>query len=401
MALPSIESLDLKGRRLFLRVDFNVPIAGGRATDDTRVRAALPTLRHAIDRGARVILASHLGRPAGRRTEEFRMSPVARCLADLLGRPILKLDDCVGEATRQTCLALADGETVLLENLRFHPGEEAGDPAFARELASLAEVYVNDAFGAAHRAHASITGVPALLPSAAGFLLLREVDYLGRALAEPRRPFVLVAGGAKVSDKVAVLEKLLDRLDLLVVGGAMAYTFLAARGDAVGASRVEAPALEAAREILRRAAGRGLEVLLPDDHVVAERFEEGAPTRVVEGPIPEGWVGLDIGPATATRYAQWLAGAGTVLWNGTLGVSEWRLAQEGTRRIAEALAESGAVSIVGGGDTAAAVRELGHAAAMSHVSTGGGASLEFLEGRVLPGLAALARREAPRVPAGA
>jgi phosphoglycerate kinase len=390
----TIRDLELRGKRLLLRVDFNVPLRRSGVADDARLVAALPTLRLACERGARVLLLSHLGRPKGKRVPDLSLAPVAARLGELLGRPVPLAPDCIGEAVQAQAGALRDGDLLLLENCRFHPGDEANDEAFARALADLADCYVNDAFGAAHRAHASTVGVTRFLrPAAAGLLMERELRYLGTLRAAPAAPFVLVLGGAKVSDKLGVLLQLLPRVDAVLVGGGMAYTFLRAQGAPVGASLVEADRVEAAREILAAAAGRGTRFLLPLDHVIAERPAPDAPTRVVATPdLAEGWMGLDIGPRTREAFARVLASARTIFWNGPLGVFEHPPFREGTLAVARAIADAGATSVVGGGDSAAALALAGVADRITHVSTGGGASLEFLEGRELPGVAALTDR---------
>jgi phosphoglycerate kinase len=386
----TVRDVDVAGRRVLVRVDFNVPMDDGVVTDDRRIREALPTIRYLLEHGARVILASHLGRPGGAPDPRFRLAPVGERLSALLGQPVPVLPDCVGPAVAAAVAALQPGQAVLLENLRFHPGEEANDPAFAAQLAALADLYVNDAFGTAHRAHASTVGVAALLPAVAGFLVEKELRHLGQALEQPVRPFVAILGGKKVSDKIAVIRHLLTRADSLLIGGGMAYTFLRARGYEIGASLCEPDRLALAADLLAEAERRGVAVVLPVDVVVAESVRADAPTRVVPASaIPPGWAGVDIGPETAAHFAGVIAQAGTVLWNGPMGVFEIPAFAAGTRAVAEAMARGTAVTIVGGGDTAAAVDALGLADRMTHVSTGGGASLEFLEGRELPGIAVL------------
>ncbi len=390
----TVEDVDVQHRRVLVRVDFNVPMDDqGRITDDKRIRASLPTLRYLLERGARVVVMSHLGRPKAKPDARFSLKPVAWRLQELLGVPVRMLDDCVGPQVEQAVQELAPGHVAMLENVRFHPGEEANDPEFARSLARLGELFVNDAFGSAHRAHASTEGVAHYLPAVAGFLMHREIAVMGRALAEPERPFVAILGGAKVSDKIGVIRNLLTRVDELLIGGGMAYTFLKARGGSVGRSLVDAERVPLALELMEEAARRGVRMVLPVDVVAAQELRADSPQQVVPaGRIPDGWQGLDIGPQTRRLFVEAVERARTVVWNGPLGVFEMAPFAEGTREVAEALARSGAVSIIGGGDTAAAVEQFGLAEAMTHVSTGGGASLEFLEGRELPGVAVLQDR---------
>jgi phosphoglycerate kinase len=389
-ALDELLARGVRGKRVLVRADLNVPLSGGAVADDTRIRASVPTLRRLFDAGARVIVASHLGRPKGQRKPEYTLRPVAPRLAELLGVGVSFCEDCVGDAARAAVEELGPGQVLLLENLRFHAGEERNDPDFARALASLADAYVNDAFGTAHRAHASTVGVPALLDSvAAGQLLRAELDHLG-VVRHPERPLLVILGGAKVSDKLAVLEALAPHADVLAIGGAMAYTFLAARGEPTGSSLVEPERVDDARRVLRAAQQAGHRLLVPTDHVVAERIEEGAPTRIVKE-IPPGWMGVDIGPETAERYAAELLRARTVFWNGPMGVFEIPEFSSGTERVARAAAESEAVTVVGGGDSLAAINRIGVGDRITHLSTGGGASLEFVQGLELPGVAALER----------
>ena len=391
-----IDQVDLDGKRTFIRVDFNVPLEdqGGvrRITDDSRIRGALPTIRYAVERGARVVLASHLGRPKGKIDPRESLAPAAKRLGELLGKPVPLAPDCIGDAVEKQVSALGKGEVLMLENLRFHPGEEKNDPAFAASLAKLADVYVNDAFGAAHRAHASTAGMASLVPvRAAGFLLRDELKHLGALLESPSRPFVAILGGAKVSDKISVIDNLLPRVDALLVGGAMAYTFLKAQGVAIGGSRVEADKVDLAQKTLEQARAKGVRLLLPEDHVIATRPEAGADCRTTSDPvIPDGWLGVDIGPKTRTRYAAEIAQAKTVLWNGPMGIFEIEAYAAGTVAVARAVADAKqAFTVVGGGDSVAAVTQAGVADRIGHISTGGGASLEFLEGQTLPGVAAL------------
>lgn len=379
---------------MLVRVDFNVPLdAEGQITSDARIRAALPTIEAILARGGKPILMSHLGRPKGKVVESMRLRPAAVRLGELLGRTVRAVKTCIGPEAEAAAASLADGEVLVLENLRFHPEEEKGDPEFAASLARLGDVFVSDAFGTAHRAHASVAGIAALLPSAAGLLLEREVDAFARVLEAPERPFVAVLGGAKVSDKIGVLQKLTGKVDTLLIGGAMAYTFLAAQGHKVGKSKVEDGHLGTARDILSNAKRRGVKVLLPVDHRCAATFAADAPVRTVtETDISDELMGLDIGDATAAAYGEALRDARTVFWNGPMGVFEFPSFAKGTRAVAAAIAASDAFSVVGGGDSVRAVNESGKADAIDHISTGGGASLEFIEGRELPGLTALGYR---------
>jgi phosphoglycerate kinase len=392
--IRSIEQLPIAGKRLFIRVDFNVPLdkKTGKVKDDARIRAALPTVRYAIEKKAKVILASHLGRPDGKPVPEMSLEPAGARLSQLLGQDVILADDCVGDGVRKLVAELREGQVLLLENLRFHPEEEANDEAFSRELASLCDVYVDDAFGTVHRAHASTVGMARLVPQrGAGFLVMAELKHLQPLLKGAGKPYLAILGGAKVSDKIKVIDQLLGKVDALLIGGAMAYTILSARGVPVGASRVEKDKIDVARRILDKSVQSRVEVLLPADHVVAREPKGGVPAEVV-AQIPDGMLGLDIGPKTRELYRQRIVGARTIFWNGPMGMFEITEFAAGTRAVAEAMAEAtkrGALTVVGGGDSAAAVAGMGMADKVTHVSTGGGASLEFLEGRELPGVKVL------------
>jgi len=390
MSLRTFRSEDVSGRKVLVRVDFNVPLKDGRVADDTRIRAHLPALRRLIDAGARIALVSHLGRPKGGPDPKYTLRPVGEALAEILGRPVRFVEDCVGEPVVRALNVLEPGEILLLENVRFHPEEEKNDPAFSRVLAAPFDAFVMDAFSAAHRAHASTRGVSEVLPSFAGDLIVREMEMLSSARDNPRKPFVLILGGAKVSDKIGVIENLLSRVDSILIGGGMAFTFLKAQGYEIGRSLLEADRVDFAAEMLLRARERGIRILLPEDLVTAEKVEPGQPVRVVPATgIEADQLGLDIGPQTRELFRSVILEARTVLWNGPMGVFEIPEFAEGTKAVAQALAdatEQGALTVVGGGDSAAAVAELGYAGRVSHVSTGGGASLEYFEGKALPGI---------------
>ncbi len=390
MAKVSISDLDVAGKRILMRVDFNVPLDDqGEITSDLRIRAALPSIKSILGRGGSLILMSHLGRPKGQMVEKLRMNPVGVRLGELLGKPVRKLQDSIGSQVEAAVSEMQDGDVILLENLRFHLEEETGDNTFAQSLAGLADLYVNDAFGAVHRAHASVVGVSRHLPSAAGLLLLKEIKFLSLLLQEPKVPFIAILGGAKVSDKIGTIENLLNRLSALLIGGAMTYTFLKAKGKSVGNSRVEEESIDTAKTILASAEEQGVELLLPEDHLLARKLEPSAETMIADGEIPAGWLGVDIGPKSIDTYVSKIQEAKTVFWNGPVGIFEMEPFAQGSKAIAQALAASTATTVVGGGDTATAVEAFGLVDEMTHVSTGGGAALELLEGKELPGIAAL------------
>lgn len=384
----TVRDIDVKGKKVFVRVDFNVPVKDGVVGDDTRIRAALPTIQYLLDQGAAVILASHLGRPKGGPDAKYSLKPVADYLANLLGKPVAFAEDCIGPTAEAAAAALKPGEVLVLENTRFHPEEEKNDESMSKALAKLADIYVNDAFGTAHRAHASTAGIAAYLPAVAGFLLEKEIKYLGQAIDDPKRPFVAILGGAKISDKIGVIKNLLKKADTILIGGGMANTFFKAQGYPTADSLVEEEALETARQLL----GEGKDkIRLPVDVVIADKFDAEAQSRVMPvGAVPDGWRILDIGPETVASYAKVISGAGTVVWNGPMGVFEFPRFAEGTYGIAKAVASSGAISVIGGGESVAAINQSGLADKITHISTGGGASLEMLEGLELPGVAALA-----------
>jgi len=387
MNKKTVKDIDLKGKRVLMRVDFNVPMQDGKVTDDKRIRASLPTIKYVLDQGASLILMSHLGRPKSASDSEFSLRPVSEVLASLLGTLVKMAPDCVGPEVEKMAKDLKSGEVLLLENTRFHAGEEKNDLELAKQLASLGEIFVNDAFGSAHRAHASTEGVARFLPAVSGFLMEQELEYLGRAVANPEHPYIAILGGAKISDKIGVVETLLSKADKLIVGGGMANTFLAARGLNMQDSLVESTSLETAKAILAKSADK---LILPVDAVIADKFDADANSQVVDvDKIPAGWRMLDVGPKTLELYKRALDGAKLIVWNGPVGVFEMPKFAEGTFAIAHMLAESGATTVIGGGDSASAVKKAGVAKQMTHVSTGGGASLEFLEGKELPGVAAL------------
>jgi phosphoglycerate kinase len=387
MNKKTVRDVNLKGKRVLMRVDFNVPMQDGKVTDDQRIRASLPTIRYVLDHGAALLLLSHLGRPKDGPEPEFSLKPASKVLAGLLAHPVQMAPDSVGPAVEALARALRPGQVLMLENTRFHPGEEKNDPALARQMASLADIYANDAFGSAHRAHASTEGVAHLLPAVSGLLMEAELEYLGRATSNPEHPYIAILGGAKISDKIAVVDNLLGRCDRLLIGGGMANTFLAARGYDMQASLVEAGSVETAKGLMARA---GDKLLLPVDAVVAEAFEPEARSQVADvDKVPKGWRIMDIGPRSIAAFKAALAGARLIVWNGPMGVFEMPKFAEGTFAIARLLADSGATTVIGGGDSASAVKQAGVAGQVTHVSTGGGASLEFLEGRELPGVAAL------------
>ncbi|MCR4393956.1 MAG: phosphoglycerate kinase [Dehalococcoidales bacterium] len=390
----TIRDIDVTGKRVLVRVDYNVPTdKDGKITDDSRIRASLPTIKYLLDHRAKIILASHFGRPKGKVNESMRLAPMAERLSALLGKPVQALKDCIGPEVEDAVARMKEGDIIMLENLRFHPEEEANDDQFARSLAKLADIYVDDAFGAAHRAHASIAGIARYLPAVAGFLMEKELNFLGKLLENPARPFVALMGGAKVSDKMGVIENILGKVDSLLIGGGMAATFLKARGISPGASAIESDKLEYAQQVLQKAQSRGVNIVLPVDVIAAEKLEANARFEtVMVDQIPAGWVIADIGPETIRLFINEVQRAGTIFWNGPQGVFEIEAFSRGTREIARAISESKATTIIGGGSTAEAVEEMGLADKMTHVSTGGGASLEFLEGRELPGVAVLLDR---------
>lgn len=386
----TVEDFDVKGKKVLVRCDFNVKMENGVITSDKRIVASLPTIKYLIDNGAKVILCSHLGRPKGQVNPEFSMKPVAARLAELLDMPVKMAEDVVGGSAQALAADLKDGEVLLLENVRFEPGETKNDPELSKKFADLAELYVNDAFGSAHRAHSSTAGVAEHLPAACGYLIQKEIQFIGGALENPKRPLVAILGGAKVSDKIGVITNLIDKCDTLIVGGGMAYTFMKSLGHQIGNSLLEADKIDLAKEMMEKAEAKGVKFLIPVDNKVGKEYAPDTEAMVVNSDeIPDGWMGLDIGPETQKIFADAVKDAGTVIWNGPMGVSEWENFAAGTVAVATAIADSDAISIIGGGDSAAAIQKLGFADKMSHISTGGGASLEYLEGKELPGIAAL------------
>lgn len=388
----TIEDIEVQGKKVLVRCDFNVPLKDGEITNDKRIVAALPTIKYLIENGAKVILCSHLGRPKGEYKPEFSLAPVAKKLSEYLGKEVKLAEDpeVVGENAKKIASELEDGDVMLLENVRYRAEETKNVEAFSKELASLAEIFVNDAFGTAHRAHCSTTGVADYLPAVCGYLIQKEIKFMGGALANPQRPLVAILGGAKVSDKIGVISNLIDKCDTIIIGGGMAYTFMKFLGHSIGDSLLEADWVEKAGEMMADAKAKGVNFLIPVDNKVGKEYDENTEAMIVNSDeIPDGWMGLDIGPKSMELFVDAIKGAGTVIWNGPMGVSEWENFAAGTIAVANAVAESGAVSIIGGGDSVAAVTKLGFADKMSHISTGGGASLEFLEGKELPGIAAL------------
>ncbi|MFA5726481.1 MAG: triose-phosphate isomerase [Saccharofermentanaceae bacterium] len=395
----NVEDLNVAGKKVIVRVDFNVPLdkTTNEITDDKRIKGALPTIKYLVENNAKVILVSHLGRPKNGPEAKFSMKPAADRLAELIGKPVVLASDVIGEDAKSKAAALKEGEILMLENVRFHKEETKNDPKFAAELASMADLYVNDAFGTAHRAHASTAGLANFLPSASGYLIQKELDFIGGALANPKRPFVAILGGSKVSDKIGVISNLIDKADTIIIGGGMAYTFAAAKGATIGTSHCEPVKFDLANELVAKAEAKGVKLLLPVDTVCADAFAEDANSQVVEsGKIPDGWMGLDIGPKSIELFSAEIANAKTIIWNGPAGVFEFDKFATGTRALAKAIADSDAISIIGGGDSAAAIEKLGFAEKVSHISTGGGASLEFIEGKVLPGIDCLQDKEIGR-----
>jgi phosphoglycerate kinase len=387
----TVKDISLSGKRLLMRVDFNVPLdASGAITDDTRIKETLPTIKYCLGQKAIIIIMSHLGRPDGKRSDKYSLLPCAKHLATLLGMPVAFIGDCIGKEVEEKVKGLKPGEILVLENVRFYAQEEKNDPEFAKSLAALGEIYCNDAFGAAHRAHASTEGVAHYLPAVAGFLMEKEIKYLSTALADPAKPYVAILGGAKVSDKIKVIEKLMEKVDRLIIGGGMCYTFLKALGYSIGNSKLEAERIDLAKALLEKAKAKSVEVLLPQDHVITTSLDVGSEVKTTsDANVPDGWLGADIGPKTVAAFSKALSDAKTVVWNGPMGVFEQERFASGSRKIAEVLAGSGATTVIGGGDTASCVKQFGLGDKMSHISTGGGASLEYLEGKDLPGISIL------------
>ena len=386
----SIEDIDVRSKKVLVRCDFNVKMEDGVITSDKRIVASLPTIKYLIENGAKLILCSHLGRPKGQVNPEFSLAPVAKRLSELLGKDVIMANDVVGDDAYAKAAALNDGDVLLLENVRFEAGETKNDPELSKKFAGLAEIFVNDAFGSAHRAHSSTAGVADHLPAVCGYLIQKEINFIGGALEDPKRPLVAILGGAKVSDKIGVINNLIEKCDTIIIGGGMAYTFFKAMGYSIGTSICEDDRIEDAKEMMEKAKAKGVNFLLPIDNAIGREYDRDTEHKVVSSDsIPDDWMGLDIGPKTTEMFAKALDGAGTVIWNGPMGVSEWENFANGTIGVAKAVAESGSISIIGGGDSAAAVQKLGYADKMSHISTGGGASLEYLEGKVLPGIACL------------
>ena len=387
----TVEDIDVTSKRVLVRCDFNVPLdADGNITDENRIQGALPTIKYLVDKGAKIVLCSHLGRPKGEFNMKYSLAPVAKRLSELLGKEVVMAKDVIGEDAKAKAAALESGDVLLLENVRFHAEEEKNDPAFAKELASFGEIFVNDAFGTAHRAHASTAGVADYLPAVSGFLIKKEIDFLGNAVSNPTRPFLAILGGAKVKDKIGVINALMEKVDAIIIGGGMAYTFLKAKGGSIGYSLLDEERLDYAKEMMKKAEEKGVKFLLPTENVIADAFDNDANIKCVDGMnIPDGWQGLDIGPKAIEEFGKAIAEAKTIVWNGPMGAFEMPNFAKGTEAVAKMVAEADAVTIIGGGDSAAAVEQLGYADKMSHISTGGGASLEFLEGLELPGIACL------------
>ncbi|UNT56440.1 phosphoglycerate kinase [Lysinibacillus capsici] len=386
----TMKDIDVKGQRVFVRVDFNVPMADGAITDETRIRAAIPTIEYLVEQGAKVILASHLGRPKGEVKEDMRLTAVGIRLAELMGKPVTKLDESIGQAVEEAVANMQDGDILLLENVRFHAGEEKNDPTLAQQFAQLADIYVNDAFGAAHRAHASTEGIAKHIPAVSGFLMQKELDVLGKALSNPEHPFTAIIGGAKVKDKIGVIESLLEKVDHLIIGGGLSFTFIKAQGHDIGKSLLEEDKIELAKSFIEKAEAKGVQLHMPVDAVVANEFSQDAETQIVDvDAIPADWMGLDIGPKTAANYAEVIKNSKLIIWNGPMGVFEMDKFANGTKTVADAMATTAGYTVIGGGDSAAAVEKFEVADKMDHISTGGGASLELMEGKELPGIVAL------------